>query len=140
MNFRQSFTKHLFRWLALAVLAVMGTALITLLVWNSHRPSRKYARIERGMLYEQIVLLFQVEPGEHRRAPGYMVVPPGNVQPGPEDRDPFELHVWYFDEGIVQILCDREQRVVDKCWRDASVIAPWRPDPRLEQFLRWFGW
>lgn len=83
-------------------------------------PYNRYQQIAPGMNETAVTALLECPPGDYRAKPGFVLVGPGHVRV-PADgasQSPFVLRLWYFDDGYVEVLFDRDGNVAGKYWND----------------------
>jgi hypothetical protein len=114
-----------------AIYTTLGTvALAVLLALWLTRPSQglsdsraagitraNFDQILEGSSAEEVNRLFGVPPGDYRRKPGFLLVGHGHI-PWTEQARGAKLEVWYIPHYHVEVLFDRNGRVVGKYWHD----------------------
>jgi hypothetical protein len=96
----------------------------------------KFDRIIEGTTQAEVEEVLGFPPGDYRSRPGFNVVGPGNIlKPAAEwTKRPYSLQVWYFDEGHVEVIFDRDGEAAGKYWQADSY------QPSLGDRLRiWLG-
>jgi hypothetical protein len=76
-----------------------------------------FERILNGSSVDEVNRLFGVPPGDYRRPPGFLIVGHGHI-PWTEQARGGKLEVWYIPRSHVEVLFDRNGRVVGKYWYD----------------------
>jgi hypothetical protein len=105
--------------LVLLVIALGGLAL-TCLFWLRSGPYPRYQQIALGMSEAAVTALLECPPGDYRAEPNFLLVGPGHVEVPADGAagSPYVLRVWYFDDGHVEVLFDRDGNVAGKYWGD----------------------
>ena len=78
-----------------------------------------FDRIVEGSSADEVNRLFGVPPGDYRSKPGFLIVGHGHI-PWTEQARGGRLAVWYIPRANVEVLFDRNGRVVGKCWHDSD--------------------
>lgn len=126
-------------WLGLILLGFLITLLMSHTFvqkkWADIQP--RFDRIAEGMTQEEVEEILGFPPGEYRSSPGFMLVGPGHIQKPAEEwtKSPYSLKVWYFDEGHVEVIFDRDGEVAGKYWQADNYNQPGLMD-RLRTWLR----
>jgi hypothetical protein len=78
-----------------------------------------FERILEGASADEVNRLFGAPPGDYRSEPGFLLVGPGHI-PRTEQARGGKLDVWYIPHAHVEVLFDRNGRVVGKYWYDSD--------------------
>jgi hypothetical protein len=76
-----------------------------------------FDRIVEGSSADEVNRLFGVPPGDYRSKPGFLIVGHGHI-PWTEQARGGKLEVWYIPRYHIEVLYDRNGRVVGKYWYD----------------------
>ena len=116
------------RWAIFATLGAIALAVL-LAVWLTRAPQgltdplaaginkANFDRVFEGSSAEEVNQVFGVPPGDYRRPPGFLIVGHGHI-PWTERARGGKLEVWYIPRSHVEVLFDRNGRVVGKYWYD----------------------
>lgn len=78
-----------------------------------------FDRIQDGMSVAEVNQLLGVPPGDYRSEPGFVVVGPGHISRTGKAQGG-KLAIWYIPRYHLEILFDRNGRVIGKYWHDAD--------------------
>jgi hypothetical protein len=78
-----------------------------------------FDQILEGSSADEVDRLLGVPPGDYRRQPGFLLVGHGHI-PWTEQARGGRLAVWYIPRAHVEVLFDRNGRVVGKYWHDSD--------------------
>ena len=116
------------RWAIYATLVAIALAVL-LAVWLTRArqgltdpraagiTKANFDRILEGSSADEVNRLFGVPPGDYRSKPGFLLVGHGHI-PWTEQARGGKLEVWYIPRYHVEVLFDRNGRVVGKYWYD----------------------
>jgi hypothetical protein len=116
------------RWAICATLGAIALAVL-LAVWLTRAPQgltdpraaaitrANFDRIVEGASADEVNRLLGVPPGDYRSPPGFLIVGHGHI-PWTEQARGGTLRVWYVPRSHVEVLFDRNGRVVGKYWYD----------------------
>jgi hypothetical protein len=78
-----------------------------------------FERILEGASADEVNRLLGAPPGDYRSKPGFLLVGPGHI-PWTERARGGKLEVWYIPHSHVEVLFDRNGRVLGKYWHDSD--------------------
>ena len=102
-----------------------------LAVWRNHAPGgltdshaagitkANFDRIAEGNCADEVNQFFGVPPGDYRSELGFLLVGPGHI-PWTEQARGGKLEIWYIPRCHVEVLFDRNGRVIGKYWHDVD--------------------
>jgi hypothetical protein len=112
-----------------ATLGAAALAVVVLAMWLTRVPRglthpraagitrANFDRIVEGSSAEEVNQVLGVPPGDYRRPPGFLLVGHGHI-PWTERARGGKLEVWYIAGSHIEVLFDRDGRVVGKHWHD----------------------
>jgi hypothetical protein len=116
------------RWVLYSTLGAIALAVL-LAKWLTRAPQgltdpraagitrANFDRILEGSLADEVNRLFGVPSGDYRSKPGFLLVGHGHI-PWTEQARGGKVEVWYVPRSHVEVLFDRNGRVVGKYWYD----------------------
>ena len=111
------------RVLLRSLVLVIALGAVAFLFWPASRDSRvtrvNFERIQDGMTEAEVNTLLGGPPGEYRSEPGFFLVGPGHI-PRSERSRGGKLEVWYCTGLHIEVLYDKDARVVGKHWLDTG--------------------